>query len=443
MTSRLLRLWVLCLLLCSPAGLRVADAHEFKLDMVVNAFVKLGPGELQLVVRAPLYLFKAVHFPVSGAEIDVDKAGPAVEQALTAFQQSITLYENGKPLAASRASGRLSLPSDRSFDTYENAASHVAEPVGHDLRLYDGQGYVDATIAYPIRAQDAEFSIRSTAAPELGDALKIALRFISPGHESRAYAFTSQSGAVALDPTWPRAAMGFVGLGITHILTGYDHLLFLLCLLIPLRGWRPVLSVITVFTLAHSITLLGSAFGLTPSGRWFPPFVETAIAASIVYMAFENILGVRLERRVLVTGLFGLVHGFGFSYGLRENFQFAGGHLVASLFGFNLGIELGQLAALVVMLPALMLLRRTLLPARTGMIILSALIADTGWHWMLDRADALWRTPWPRLDAAALGTIALWAAAIALAASGLGAVLKRPDAAPLAERPLPRDALAE
>ena len=140
-----------------------------------------------------------------------------------------------------------------------------------------------------------------------------------------------------------RAASAFTGLGIAHILTGYDHLLFLLCLVIPLRGWRQILSVITVFTAAHSFTLLGSAFNLAPSGTWFPPFVETAIAASIVYMALENIMGVNLERRVLITGLFGLVHGFGFSYGLQENFQFAGTHLLVSLFAFNVGIELGQI----------------------------------------------------------------------------------------------------
>ena len=75
---------------------------------------------------------------------------------------------------------------------------------------------------------------------------------------------TSRSGTVALNPTWWRAAAGFVGLGIEHILTGYDHLLFLLCLVIPLRGWRQVLSVITISRVAHSFTLLGSAFHLAP-----------------------------------------------------------------------------------------------------------------------------------------------------------------------------------
>ncbi len=92
---------------------------------------------------------------------------------------------------------------------------------------------------------------------------------------------------------------------------------------------------------------------------------------------------------ILITGLFGLVHGFGFSYGLQENFQFAGTHLLVSLFAFNVGIELGQILVLAVMLPALAVVRRYVLPGRIGMIILSAIVADTGWHWMIDRADVL------------------------------------------------------
>src|SRR6267143_752210 len=169
-------------------------------------------------------------------------------------------------------------------------------------------------------------------------------------------------------------ARAFVLLGVEHIPTGIDHLLFLLCLVIPLLSLRQVVSIVTAFTVAHSFTLLGSAYGIGPSGPWFSPFVETAIAASIVYMALENILGADLRRRWLITGLFGLVHGFGFSYGLKQNLQFAGSHLVVSLLAFNVGIELGQLAVLAALLPALALLRRSVLGGRAGVVVLSAQI---------------------------------------------------------------------
>ncbi len=427
----------------AAACAQIVRAHEFKLDAVINAFVKIEPGQAQLVVRAPLYLFKSVKFPVAGAEIDVDNSAPAVERALAAIQQDITLFENDRPLVASHATGRLSLPSDRSFETYEQAASHVAEPLERGTSIYIDQGYVDARITYPIGLPGSEFAVRTTAGAELGDALKLALRYMPLGEDSRAMVVTGRSGTVALNPTWVRAAGGFTGLGIAHILTGYDHLLFLLCLVIPLRGWRQILSVITVFTVAHSFTLLGSAFNLAPSGKWFPPFVETAIAASIVYMALENIMGVNLERRVLITGLFGLVHGFGFSYGLQENFQFAGTHLLVSLFAFNIGIELGQIMVLAVMLPALAVVRRYVLPGRIGMIILSAIMADTGWHWMIDRADVLWKTPWPRPSAAGLAILALWVAGIVFAAGGLSVIAKRLRLTPGDGLPSPQRGVAD
>ena len=416
------RTLVLAAAVCAP----IAQAHEFKLDAVMNAFVKVEPGRAELVVRAPLYLFKSARFPVAGIEVDVTQAAPALKQSLAALQKDITVFENERPLTADSATARLSLPSDRSFGSYEEAVRHIGEPLDPDTHIIIDQGYVDARISYPISSAGSEFSVRTTAAPELGDVLKLALRYLpAGGGAGRAMVITSLAGEVALNPTWTRAASGFVRLGIEHILTGYDHLLFLLCLIVPLRGWRQVVSVVTVFTIAHSFTLLGSAFDLAPTGAWFPPFVETAIAASIVYMALENIVGVRLERRVLVTALFGLVHGFGFSYGLRENFQFAGGHLLVSLFAFNVGIELGQLLVLALMLPILALLRRHVLHGRVGTIVLSALVAHTGWHWMSERAEVLWRSPWPRPDAADLAVTALWLGLLVLAAGAIGFALRR------------------
>jgi hypothetical protein len=413
-----------CAVACVAAFALPAPAHEFKMDAVMTAFVKIDGGEAHLVLRAPLFLFKSARLPVKNIEIDVPAAAAALERALVAVQQNVVLAEDGRRLTAQRASARLSLPSDRSFATYEAAVAHVATPAEPDLRLYIDQGYVDVHVVYPIRSPDAVFSVRSTAAPELGDYLKLALRYLPQDGSERALLVTSLDGPVALNPTWYGAAKGFVALGIAHILTGVDHLLFLLCLLIPLRDWRQVLAIVTTFTVAHSLTLVGSAFGLAPGGAWFPPFVEMMIAASIVYMALENIMGVDMRRRLLVTGLFGLVHGFGFSYGLQENLQFAGTHLVTSLFAFNAGIEVGQLAALTLMLPALVIVRRYVLQGRVGMIVLSALVALTGWQWMLERGAAFLKMPWPRPTVAGLATLALWIAAVLLATGLIAAVVR-------------------
>ncbi len=123
-------------------------------------------------------------------------------------------------------------------------------------------------------------------------------------------------------------------------------------------------------------------------------------------MALENIVGGRVRRRWMITFGFGLVHGFGFSFALRETLQFAGSHLVTSLLAFNLGVELGQLLVLALLLPLLSLLFRYVVAERTGTVILSALVAHTGWHWMVERGSALSQFDWPELDAS-LAVVAL------------------------------------
>ncbi len=133
-------------------------------------------------------------------------------------------------------------------------------------------------------------------------------------------------------------------------------------------------------------------------------------------MALENIAQANLNHRRIIAGLFGLVHGFGFSYALKDQLEFAGSHLLASLFSFNVGIELGQLAVLCVAVPVLGLLFRGVLAGRMGVILVSAIVAHTAWHWMIDRWNVLWLAPWPQVTAVGLTQLARWVAGILLAA---------------------------
>jgi hypothetical protein len=201
-----------------------------------------------------------------------------------------------------------------------------------------------------------------------------------------------------------------VVLGFEHILDGIDHLLFLFCLVVPFRSFWALVPIVTSFTVAHSITLIAASLGLAPNALWFPPLIETLIALSIVFMAFDNILGATLNRRWLIAFGFGLVHGFGFSFELSESLQFAGAHLLTSLFSFNIGVELGQLFVLVVTVPVLALLFRNVLPEVGGTVVLSALLAHTGWHWMTERGGQLLRYGFrvPALDAAFGATLLRW-----------------------------------
>jgi hypothetical protein len=163
--------------------------------------------------------------------------------------------------------------------------------------------------------------------------------------------------------------------------------------------------------MAHSFTLIASAYDFAPDSLWFPPLIETLIAMSIVFMALENIAWAGAGgRRWMIAFGFGLVHGFGFSFALRENLQFAGSHLLTSLLCFNIGVELGQLLVLLLLVPLLDALFRFVVAERMGTIILSALVAHTGWHWMIERADRLrqFKFHWRALDAALLASAMVW-----------------------------------
>jgi hypothetical protein len=148
----------------------------------------------------------------------------------------------------------------------------------------------------------------------------------------------------------------FVMLGVHHILSGYDHLLFLLALLLPGGGLFALAKIITAFTIAHSVTLSLAVFQVVS----LPDrLIEAVIALSIAFVAAENLfLSRTISRRWLVSLCFGLVHGFGFSSALRELGLPTHG-LLMSLFGFNLGVELGQGVVVAACLPLLLLLRRT------------------------------------------------------------------------------------
>ncbi len=413
-----LALAVLGLVLPGPAA-----AHDVPADVTVQAFLAPEGSRLHLLVRVPLGTMRDVDFPTRGpGYLDLGRAEGALRHAADQWiVGQVELYEDDARLPDPRiVAARVSLPSDRSFASFEEARAHFTDaPLPEGTELYWSQGLLDVWLEYAIRSPGSRFSIRPGFV-RLGQRVVTVLRFLPAGGAVRAFELPGDPGLVWLDPRWHQAALRFVGLGFVHILDGTDHLLFLLCLVIPFRRLRALVLVVTSFTVAHSITLIASAGGLGPDALWFPPLIETLIALSIVYMALENIVAPRLRRRWLITFGFGLVHGFGFSFALSQTLQFAGSHLLTSLLAFNLGVELGQLLVLVLLVPLLGLLFRFVVAERMGTIILSALLAHTGWHWLVERFDRLrqFRFEWPVLSAALLATATRWLM-LAVIAGGL------------------------
>jgi hypothetical protein len=396
-------------------------AHEIPGEVSVHAFAKPEARTLRLLVRAPLRAMRDIDYPRRGpGYLDLARAEQALYHAAELWlAEQLELYAEDAPLGPPRiAAVRASLPSDPSFASYEQALAHVTgPPLDRDTELEWSQGVLDVLFEYDIGSATARFAIRPRL-ERLGTSVVLALRFLPAQGGVRAFELRGDPGLVRLDPRWHQAALHFVELGFLHILDGADHLLFLLCLVVPFRRLGALVLIVTAFTAAHSLTLIASAFGVAPDTLWFPPLVETLIAASILYMALENIVAPELRRRWLLTFGFGLVHGFGFSFALRETLQFAGAHLLTSLLAFNLGVELGQLLVLLVLVPALAALFRHVVKERLGTILLSALVAHTAWHWMLDRWSALraFRFERPALDAALLASGLRWLILAAAAA---------------------------
>lgn len=190
--------------------------------------------------------------------------------------------------------------------------------------------------------------------------------------------------AAAVERT-PPTFFGFLRLGVEHIWTGYDHLLFLFALLVVCRTFRSIVTIISCFTLAHSLTLaLATLEVINIPSR----ITEPAIAASIVFVGVENLIrrGAEPRGRWAVTFAFGLIHGFGFASVLRDlGVGGRGSGIGMPLFTFNLGVELGQIVIAAIVLPLVWRLRKNERFVQRGLPALSAGIALAGTYWLIER----------------------------------------------------------
>ncbi|HEX5632825.1 MAG TPA: HupE/UreJ family protein [Gemmatimonadales bacterium] len=413
------------------------SAHDVPDDVTVQAWLYPNAGRLSVAVRVPLAAMRDVDVPLRpGGFVDLARVEPALRHAATVWLvQGIEVRQDGQALPPGTLAGvRLSLPSDKAFASFDGArAQAVGPPLDPSTLVMWEQGALDALIEFPLASTGGRLAWRADVR-RLGQRVTTVLRLTTPDGGVRAFEWHGDPGLVELDPRWHQAALSFLRSGIDHVLTGADHLLFLLCIAIPLRRLRTLVLVVTSFTLAHAATLVAAAYGLAPGALWFPPLVETLIAASIVWMALENIFasaagrdaeteagrasGPALTRRWAITTAFGLVHGFGFSFALGEQLQFAGTHLLTSLLAFNVGVEIAQLVVIVAAASAVTLVFKRLASPRVAAIVLSAIAAHTGWDWLLERGAVLWQFPWPSPSAAALQAVGIWLALAIAAAAG-------------------------
>ena len=375
-------------------------AHDVPNDVRIQVFLKPEGQRLRLLVRAPLASMNDISWPTAGVFLNLARSGDddRAERGREGLDRRPHRDLRGRRppwRSAPRRGPRVAAVRHLVRFLRRRAAIPAWPGAAGRHRVVKSQAMVDALFEYPIRSDRSRFSI-DPHYRLLGLRALTVLRFVTPDGAERALEFHDDPGLVRLDPRWFQAVRLFVVEGVRHILSGTDHLLFLFCLVIPFRRFRQLLVVVTAFTVAHSITLIASAYDMGPDAGWFPPLVETLIAASIVYMALENILAPGADAAAPLADRV----RFRTRARLRLLVRAARHHAAGRLAPADLAAVVqprrgdrsggrprraasGARAAVSIVVAE-----------RPGTIVLSAIVAHTGWHWMIDRG----RTALPRIN---------------------------------------------
>jgi hypothetical protein len=339
-------LWILVSWWAGPALAHVTSTGLATLD------VADGKLTYQLTVVAPELPEDAGRLLLAAADGDRDAAARVAE----ALRDFATFSVAGTPCGP----GRIAIRGSRT-----------------------GDGKVVLEMALSCPRSTGPLLIQDKWPVLLGEHFQTVLSVRLPGRPSVEFAFAegSREATVDLAGTTGTGWLSFIAMGVDHILTGVDHLLFLVALLALTRGIWPIVRIVTGFTIAHSITLSLAALGLVEVPE---RIVEPLIAATIVWVAVENLVfpdGARW--RWLVAAVFGLVHGLGFASGLTA-LGLPRDAMVRALVGFNVGVELGQLAFVAVVMPLVVWLAK---PGRLVLLpqALSVAVAGMGMFWFVQR----------------------------------------------------------
>jgi hydrogenase/urease accessory protein HupE len=283
---------------------------------------------------------------------------------------------------------------------YDNAKPHIAALIAKELEFT-----VNDQIVEPISNGEVTFDDKNNAHVKLRyepaathlKMVMLLLKKLPEGHkqyvtikdaEGKSLSekmLTQEDNAIELDINAQDGSMfkDFLVLGIEHILTGYDHLLFLFALLMVTRNFWSAVGIITFFTIAHSITLGLAGLGLVtlPSS-----VVEPLIAATIIYVGLENLISKEPKGRRLLTFSFGLIHGFGFASVLEEmGISSIETGILVPLFSFNFGVEIGQIVVTSLVLPFIWWLHKKPSIEKYFLPVCSTIVSIAGAIWLLQR----------------------------------------------------------
>jgi HupE / UreJ protein len=414
----------------------VAAAHDIPDEIAVQSYVRPQQNQLQVLLRIPLLAVADANLPKDGTGyLAMPHLDGALREAANQISNGIVFLEGDERLVRyEMANARISLPSDRSYDTYEGALARVrGTKLPDTTKVYYNQGFLDLELHFPIQSEQSAFSMRVLFGTGLANRTATYINFIRHDGAVRAFRIHDDTPLVRLDPKAHQAGWVFLKAGFYRFLDGLDHLLFVIVLALPFRRVRDLFKPFAAFAIAHSITLSLAAFGTgrvagAPNAAaalgwpdtWFVPTIGALVALSLVYVSIENGIGAPssplragiLRHRWIVALVFGLFHGLGFAIALQETLQFAGSHPIAALISYNAGLELGMLIILAIVVPAANALLASAALERAGVVVVSVLIGHAGWHWMTERAAIARLSSWPAMDLMLLLTVVRWLLAI-------------------------------
>jgi hypothetical protein len=401
------------------------SAHDIPADTTIRMFIKPDGHLLHVLARVQMASINDIDWPThKDGYLDLPRVDQFLRDAGTMWiSDYMDLYEGNRKLNfPDVASVRLVTDDDPSFsDTYQAAADHMAgAKIPDDTKLFPLQGFLDVMFDYKIISPESSFSINPRF-DRLGLQVTTVLKFTRANGAVRSFEYVGLPGLVRLDPSPGDAIWRFTQMGFFHLLGASEAVLFLLCLAMPFRRARGLAPAVAAFAVAFSLTLLATAaYHMAPGELWFQPFIATVLPLSIFYVAIENILGARVERRWAVALIFGLAYGFSFASSLQTMLQFAGSHPTISIVAYNAGLVVALLALVVLMVPAFEILFRFVAEERIGTIVLSAIVAHTAWHSLVARYAEVRRYPlhWPDFNLMLLASVLRWAmVAVVLAAA--------------------------
>ena len=367
----------------------------------IKVFARLESGSLVLLVRVPLAAVKDVQFPTRGdaGYLDLEALASMLPGAAEHWiAAGFDVFDRGEPVSRPEVDQpRIATIADQSFDSYQSAIDHLgAPPVAATENLFLDQVWFDMRLRYRLASGQPVIALEPNVAG-WGVRVSTDLKIVDAGGRVRSLAFEGNPGRIYLAPRWTDAGRQFLDRGTRFVRSTAPLLLFLFCLVLPFRRWRPATPPVAAFVSTLVVGLVASTLGLSVDTVWFPPLLAALEVVAIILVACANIVDqVTPHRRTVFACCAGLIFGPSTALALEPALQFGGVHPLVSLLAFCAGAAATLVAAAAITIPVMSYLfsrARTERVERIERIIVSALAADTAWGWLTERWSELAKIP--------------------------------------------------